>query len=112
MRERVAGWLHRAGALQAVMELRRHAPVPIVSILTYHHISDHDPSYPYDHNVADATPAQFRRQMEMVARYGTPIGVDDLVRALAGAPLPNNPGMGPLDAGYLSCPDWGCPALA
>ena len=87
------------------MELRRHAPVPIVSILTYHHVSDHDPSYPYDPNVADATPAQFRRQMEMVARYGTPIGVDDLVRALAGAPLPNNPVMVTFDDGYLSCHD-------
>lgn len=111
MRERVAEWLHRAGALQAVMELRRHAPVPIVSILTYHHISDHDPSYLYDPNVADATPAQFRRQMEMVARYGTPIGIDDLVRALAGAPLPNNPVMVTFDDGYLSCHDVALPIL-
>ncbi len=111
MRERVAEWLHRAGALRAVMELRRHAPVPIVSILTYHHISDHDPSYLYDPNVADATPAQFRRQMEMVARYGTPIGVDDLVRALGGAPLPRNPVMVTFDDGYLSCHDVALPIL-
>jgi peptidoglycan/xylan/chitin deacetylase (PgdA/CDA1 family) len=93
------------------MELRRHAPLPIVSILTYHHLSDHDPSYPYDPNVADATPAQFRRQMEMVARYGTPIGIDDLVRALAGAPLPNNPVMVTFDDGYLSCHDVALPIL-
>jgi peptidoglycan/xylan/chitin deacetylase (PgdA/CDA1 family) len=93
------------------MELRRHAPVPIVSILTYHHVSDHDPSYPYDPNVADATPAQFRRQMEMVARYGTPIGVDDLVRALGGAPLPRNPVMVTFDDGYLSCHDVALPIL-
>src|SRR5689334_16488084 len=111
MRERVAEWLHRAGALRAVMELRRHAPVPIVSILTYHHISDQDPSYPYDPNVADATPAQFRRQMETVARYGTPIGIDDLIRALGGAALPKNPVMVTFDDGYLSCHDIALPIL-
>ena len=93
------------------MELRRHAPVPIVSILTYHHISDHSPSYPYDPNVADATPAQFRRQMEMVARYGSPIGVDDLIRAIGGARLPKNPVMVTFDDGYLSCHDVALPIL-
>jgi peptidoglycan/xylan/chitin deacetylase (PgdA/CDA1 family) len=93
------------------MELRRHAPVPIVSILTYHHVWDHSPAYPYDPNVADATPAQFRRQMEMVARYGTPIGVDDLVRAIGGAPLPKNPVMVTFDDGYLSCHDVALPIL-
>jgi len=111
MRERVADLLHRAGALGAVMELRRHAPVPMLSIITYHHVADHDPAYPYDPNVADATPAQFRRQMEMVARYGTPIGIDDLVRALGGAPLPNNPVMVTFDDGYLSCHDVALPIL-
>src|SRR5581483_871140 len=54
MRERVAGWLHKAGALGAVMELRRLTPVPLLSIVTYHHIADQDESYPYDPNVADA----------------------------------------------------------
>src|SRR5712691_7329375 len=111
MRERVAGLLHRSGALDAVMELRRHAPVPMLSIITYHHVADHDPSYPYDPDVADATPAQFRRQMETVARYGTPIGIDDLIRAIAGAPLPRNPVMVTFDDGYRSCYEVALPIL-
>ena len=111
MRERVATWLHRAGALGAVMELRRRAPAPMLSILTYHHIADHSPTYPYDPNVADATPAQFRRQMEFVARYGTPIGIDDLIRALAGGPLPRNPVMVTFDDGYRSCYETALPIL-
>lgn len=111
MRERVAGWLHKAGALGAMMELRRYAPAPLLSIITYHHIADHDPTYPYDRNVADATPAQFRRQMETLARYGTPIGVDDLIRAINGAPLPKNPVMVTFDDGYRSCHDTALPIL-
>jgi peptidoglycan/xylan/chitin deacetylase (PgdA/CDA1 family) len=111
MRERVAGWLQKTGALRAVMELRRHAPAPIITIVTYHHVADHDPSYPYDPNVADATPAQFRRQMETVARYGTPIGIDELINAVRGAPLPRNPVMVTFDDGYLSCHDVALPIL-
>src|SRR5437868_11783728 len=111
MRERVAWWLQRTGALSAVMGLRRHAPAPMLSIVTYHHIADHDPAYPYDPNVADAAPMQFRRQMETIARYGTPIGIDDLIRAVDGAPLPRNPVMVTFDDGYRSCHDVALPIL-
>jgi peptidoglycan/xylan/chitin deacetylase (PgdA/CDA1 family) len=93
------------------MALRRHAPAPVLSIITYHHVAEDDPSYPYDPNVADATPAQFRRQMETVARYGTPVGIDDLVRAIAGGPLPPNPVMVTFDDGYRSCHDVALPIL-
>ena len=94
------------------MQLRKLAPVPsTVSILTYHHVAAHDTAYPYDRGVADATPAQFRRQMEMLARYGTPIGIDELVRALDGAPLPKNPVMVTFDDGYRSCHDVALPIL-
>ncbi|MDD1751014.1 MAG: polysaccharide deacetylase family protein [Methanothrix sp.] len=111
-RERLAEALHRIGALKAVMQLRRFAPVPsTISILTYHHVAEHDPAYPFDPGVADATPAQFRRQMEMLCRYGTPIGVDELCRALEGAPLPKNPVMVTFDDGYRSCHDVALPIL-
>jgi peptidoglycan/xylan/chitin deacetylase (PgdA/CDA1 family) len=111
-RERFAQVLHRIGALKAVMHLRRLAPVPsTISILTYHHVAEHDPAYPFDPGVADATPQQFRRQMELLARYGTPIGVDELCRALEGAPLPKNPVMVTFDDGYRSCHDVALPIL-
>jgi peptidoglycan/xylan/chitin deacetylase (PgdA/CDA1 family) len=104
--------MHRAGALQALMQLRRIAPLPsTVSILTYHHVAAQDTAYPYDAGVADAEPEQFRRQMEMLARYGTPIGIDELVRAVEGAPLPKNPVMVTFDDGYRSCHDVALPIL-
>lgn len=111
MRERVAGWLHQAGALGAMMRLRRFAPVPTLSIVTYHHVADPDPNYGYDPDVADATPEQFRRQMELLARYCTPIGMDELIRALDGAPLPTNPVMVTFDDGYRSCHEVALPIL-
>lgn len=111
MRERVADWLHRTGAIDALIQLRRWAPVHTLPIVTYHHIAEEDPAYQYDPDVADATPAQFRHQMEWVARYGTPIGVDELLRALDGAPLPKNPIMVTFDDGYKSCHDVALPIL-
>ena len=93
------------------MKLRRHAPSPILSILTYHHIAEHDPSYPYDPEVADANPAQFRRHLETVARHGNPIGIDDVLAAINGAPLPNNPVLVTFDDGYRSCHDVALPIL-
>lgn len=93
------------------MRLRRHVPVPTVPIITYHHIADHDPSYAYDPDVADATPAQFRWQMETLARYCTPIGIDELIRSLEGGPLPRNPVMVTFDDGYQSCHDTALPIL-
>jgi len=95
-----------------MLQLRRLAPMPsVVCILTYHHVADDDPEYPYDPGVADATPAQFRRQMEMLARHGTPIGIDELIAGLDGAPLPKNPVMVTFDDGYRSCHDVALPIL-
>jgi peptidoglycan/xylan/chitin deacetylase (PgdA/CDA1 family) len=111
MRERVAGFLHRTGALEGLLKLRASLPVPTVSIITYHHVADHDPAYPYDPDVADATPAQFRWQMEALAKHCTPIGIDELLRAIDGAPLPKNAVMVTFDDGYLSCHDTALPIL-
>lgn len=93
------------------MEVRRYAPAPVLSIVTYHHIAEPDPSYSYDPDVADATPAQFRRQLQTLARYGSPIGIDDLIAAIGGAPLPMNPVMVTFDDGYRSCHDVALPIL-
>jgi len=111
MRERLAGLLHRAGALDAVLRIRSAAPVPNLSIVTYHHIADPDRAYPHDPDAADATPAQFRWQMEQLARRCTPIGIDALLRSLDGASLPKNPVMVTFDDGYQSCHDVALPIL-
>jgi peptidoglycan/xylan/chitin deacetylase (PgdA/CDA1 family) len=111
MRERLAALLQRTGVLGKVMQLRRYVPVPNLSIVTYHHVQEDDPSYAYDPDVADATPAQFRRQIETLAKYCTPVGIDELIRAVEGEPLPKNPIMITFDDGYRSCHDVALPIL-
>jgi len=107
----MADLLHRVGALRAVLKVRGVMPVPTLSITTFHHVANHDPSYPYDPDAADSTPVQFRWQMEALARHCSPIGVDELLRALDGAPLPKNPVMVTFDDGYQSCHDVALPIL-
>jgi peptidoglycan/xylan/chitin deacetylase (PgdA/CDA1 family) len=113
-RERLVEALDRTGLFRGVMQLRRFAPLPIVGIVTFHHIHDtaeHPGGYPYDPDVADATPRQFRRRLEMLARIGTPIGMPELLRWLDGAALPPNPVMITFDDGYRSCHDVALPIL-
>ena len=113
-RERLVDALDRAGVLRGVMQLRRLAPLPIVGIVTFHHVHDvaeQRGEYRYDPDVADATPKQFRRRLEMLARIGTPIGMADLLRGLEGAALPPNPVMVTFDDGYRSCHDVALPIL-
>jgi peptidoglycan/xylan/chitin deacetylase (PgdA/CDA1 family) len=113
-RQRLVEALDRAGLLRGVMQLRRLAPLPIVGIVTFHHVHDvaaEHGAYPYDPDVADATPPQFRRRMEMLASIGTPIGMADLLRAIDGAALPPNPVMVTFDDGYRSCHDVALPIL-
>lgn len=110
-REVVAEVLHRSGALSLAIRLRRWTPLQQVRIVSYHHVADPEPAYPYDPDVADATSAQFRRQMETLSSFGTTITTDDLVRAFAGEPLPRNPVMVTFDDGYRSCHDTAMPIL-
>lgn len=111
LRERVAALLARSRVLEAALQIRRLAPISTVSIITYHRIADVTEHDPYDPDVVDATPAQFRRQVEAIARIGRPIGMDDLIAALDGARLPANPIMVTFDDGYRSCRDVALPIL-
>lgn len=111
LHERVAALLDRTRALDAAIRLRRIAPVSTVSIVTYHRIAEVMANEPCDPDVVDATPAQFRRQIETLARIGSPIAMDTLLRALDGAKLPPNPVMITFDDGYRSCRDVALPIL-
>ena len=111
-RERLVEVLDRTGVIRSVMQLRRLAPMPIVSIVTFHHIHDTcGADYPYDPDVADATPRQFRRHLETLAQIGTPISMAELLRGIDGGPLPSNPVMITFDDGYRSCHDVALPIL-
>ena len=89
LHESIAALLDRSGALDVAIQLRRAGPIPTVSIVTFHRIAELDDSEPYDPDVVDATPAQFRRHLETLARIGTPIGMETLIaRSPAARSLP------------------------
>lgn len=111
IRGRIADALHRAGALDAVLRARATMRAPLLTVLTYHHIAEPRDGYVFDPDVADATPAQFKRQLEAIARRFTVIGVDELIAALDGAPLPRNAAMITFDDGYRSCRETALPIL-
>ncbi len=95
-------WLARVHAPELVLRARAAAGVPVISVLTYHHVAEPGPDYGFDPDVADATPAQFEAQMQVVARHCTAISIDTLLGGLAGQPLPPNPVLITFDDGYRS----------
>jgi peptidoglycan/xylan/chitin deacetylase (PgdA/CDA1 family) len=112
-RERLVDLLDRTGVLRRVMQLRKLSPLRILGVVTFHHIHDtaDHAAYPYDPDVADATPRQFRRHLETLVRIGTPVSMQQLLGALDGHPLPPNPVMITFDDGYRSCHDVALPIL-
>jgi peptidoglycan/xylan/chitin deacetylase (PgdA/CDA1 family) len=102
-RERLGTFLARTGGLGAILKARARLRLPVVSILTYHHICDPVADYPFDPDTADVTQAQFQRQMELVKRYFTVIDVDQLLIGLDDrTTLPPNPCLITFDDGYKS----------
>lgn len=102
LRERMAKLLHAGGGLTALQVAKAWRPARQIPILTYHHVCEPGRDYRFDPDVADVTPAQFRRQMQLVKRYCSVIGLDELATALDGGPLPPNPCLITFDDGYRS----------
>jgi peptidoglycan/xylan/chitin deacetylase (PgdA/CDA1 family) len=102
----------RTGVLDGVLRLRAALRLPVLTVLTYHHVEEPGADSPFDRGVADATPEQFRRQMELVAHYGTALTIDQLVRIICeGERPPPNPVLVTFDDGYRSCLEVATPIL-
>ncbi len=111
VREGAARLLLRTGALDAALWLQARGGAPRLAVFTHHHVLEPHPGYPFDLAVADATPDQFRRRLEAVASRFDVIGIEELCRALDGAPLPPNPALITFDDGYRSCLEVAVPVL-
>lgn len=100
-RRRLAHWLHRSGALRAILALRARTSPPWLSVLTYHRIANGDRATPFDDGVVDVTAADFERQLACLRAHFNVVGVDELCAFAAGARLPSNPVAVTFDDGYL-----------
>lgn len=104
--------LWRTGVLDGVLRMRKALRLPVLTVLTYHHVEEPTADSPFDRGVADATPDQFRRHMELVARHATPLTIGDVVAIVRdGAPPPPNPVLVTFDDGYRSCLEVAAPIL-
>jgi peptidoglycan/xylan/chitin deacetylase (PgdA/CDA1 family) len=110
-RQRVAGWLDRAGVVELILRARARLPSPWVTALAYHSIRATDHDGRFDAGVVDSTAELFDRQVATLKRYFTLIGTDELRRHLAGEKLPPNPAIITLDDGYRDNHDIALPIL-
>jgi hypothetical protein len=110
-RQRIADALHALGALGLALTVRRSAKLPLLSVVTYHHIYQPTAGYPFDDAVADASPAQFRRQLELLRERCTLVNLAQVIDGLRGVPLPPNPVLIAFDDGYKSNLDVAAPIL-
>jgi peptidoglycan/xylan/chitin deacetylase (PgdA/CDA1 family) len=95
-----AGLIHFSG----LAILTRHLTRSRIPILTYHSVSDAGDSRPscLDLTRMRVAPAEFRKQMEHVARHYNTVTLRDVVRARRGeAPLPAHPCVITFDDGYV-----------
>ncbi|MCG8421101.1 MAG: polysaccharide deacetylase family protein [Proteobacteria bacterium] len=110
-RELLARVLDRARAFDLILYARRRVRVPVLSALCYHSVGTVDPAYRFDSDVIDATPDEFRQQLEVLHRHCTVISIDDLCDIVAGSAPPPNPVLITFDDGYRSCLDVALPIL-
>ena len=99
-REQFAGILEWSGALSALIRWRERAPVPWLSILTFHRFAESPGPQPFDDGVIDVTPAGFERQVLDLKKHFSLIGTDELCEFAKGASLPKNPVAITFDDGY------------
>lgn len=98
----VANVLDKIGATGALLALRRVVGSPWLPVVTFHRVLDPSQQAPYlfDEGVVDSAPDEFERDIKMIGRYFTPVGIDDVARSMDGAPLPKNPILVTFDDGY------------
>jgi peptidoglycan/xylan/chitin deacetylase (PgdA/CDA1 family) len=103
--------LDATGVLEAILRARSRGGTPWLTTLTYHRIHDNPDGQPFDTGVIDATPDEFSRQMAIVRRYFSPIGVRELRGFMRGCALPPNPVIVTFDDGYRECHERALPIL-
>ncbi|MBI2392722.1 MAG: polysaccharide deacetylase family protein [Deltaproteobacteria bacterium] len=108
LRRRIADLLERAGVAGPV--LRARPDTPWLTVLTYHRVRDAIDDR-FDDGVTDATGAELDAHVGALARDFTFVGIDDLLRWIAGAPLPKSPLLITFDDGYRECVDVALPIL-
>ncbi|HEX3695846.1 MAG TPA: polysaccharide deacetylase family protein [Polyangia bacterium] len=98
----MARGLDRAGLTPLALRMLGQSwwPWPRLTVLLYHRVEEPDAIGELDPHMVDATPAEFDTQMGILARYFTPVTVDQIIEARHGGSLPSNAAIVTFDDGY------------
>ena len=101
-RNQVAAGLDRIGFTPLTLRMLGQSwwPWPRLTVLLYHRVNRPEEIGELDPNLVDATPEEFDAQMSILARYFSPVTIDQIVEARHGGALPRNAAIVTFDDGY------------
>lgn len=99
LREAAARVLKKSGLLAGARMLARGGKPVFLTVLTYHRVL-RAPDLRFDPGVMDRTADDFDKDVRLLCRAGTLIGLAELHQFLRGAPLPPHPVLITFDDGY------------
>jgi peptidoglycan/xylan/chitin deacetylase (PgdA/CDA1 family) len=113
LRTRLISVLDGMGALELALAARKFVRLPYLPIVTYHRLGiPKTNARDLDETVVDATKEGFERQVDLLVRRFTLLGIEDLrLHFLEKRPLPKNPALITFDDGYRECHDIALPIL-
>jgi peptidoglycan/xylan/chitin deacetylase (PgdA/CDA1 family) len=109
-RSTIASALDLAKVPQILMSMRKGAPSPWITVLTFHRAAQPGPGF-FDDGVVDTTPEAFDKQVAFCTRWFDVVGIDELIAFKNGGKLPKNPMVITFDDGYLDNHDVVLPIL-
>jgi len=102
----------RLGLAHLLLRAQSRLGTAWLTVLAYHRVCDTSSDTPWDSDVVSATPVMFRRQLELITKYFTPVTSGEVVTWFTGATsLPKNPVVLTFDDGYRDSYDVVLPLL-
>lgn len=80
-------------------------------MVNYHRVAQPEAAAAFDEGVLDATPDTLDRQIALLKRYFTLVGLEDVLASVRGRTLPANPALITFDDGYRDVHDAALPIL-
>lgn len=107
----ISSGLDRLGAFDAVLRARTRFGGAGLPVLCYHRVAEPSADSWVDDDLVDVTPAELDRQITMLKRHYTLIGVDELVAELDAGRRPRGVALITFDDGYRDNLTAGVPIL-
>ncbi len=111
IRGKISDIADRTGLTSSLLSARAFGRPEWLTVVTWHRIADAASASDVDEGVVDATPEEFRAEVEVLMRHFNIVGLSDVRAALGGKPLPPKPALLTFDDGYVDCAETALPIL-